>query len=304
MQDSPAPIFKRGPSPAVRLAFFSLLSLVMLVADARFRYGENVRAIVSVALYPLQQAAAMPGMLLSRAGEFFVTQASLVSENNKLRREALDSAARMLRLQALETENAQLHRLLDAPLVPDRKSRVATVLYEPRDPFTRRIIIDQGLTTDVSAGQAVIDHLGVVGQITRVFPLVSEVSLITDKSQSVPVQDVRSGLRAVTFGLGHDGALELRFIPVNSDIQIGDVLVTSGIDGTYPPGLPVAVVANIERNAAFAFARITCTPTAGLANYRHVVVLSPPDVLPPDPTKTKVETPVETRTTRKRTPAP
>jgi rod shape-determining protein MreC len=129
----------------------------------------------------------------------------------------------------------------------------------------------------------VVDEAGVVGQVTRVFAWVSEVTLVTDKEQAVPIQSVRSGLRGVTFGIGYDGTLELRFMPVNADIQNGDLLVTSGIDGTYPPGLPVAVVSNIERNAAYAFARITCTPTAGVTSFSQVLIVSTADQVPEKP---------------------
>ncbi|MEO8040089.1 MAG: rod shape-determining protein MreC [Betaproteobacteria bacterium] len=287
MQATPQPIFKRGPSLAVRFAFFAFLSLALLASDARFRYLEGIRTVASVVLYPLQQAASLPGELLTRTGEFFVTQSALYRENERLKREALLHAPQLQRLAALEAENAQLLRLMDAKPSPERKTTIAEILYESRDPFTRKVVIDRGTNHDVHAGEAVIDNVGVLGQITRVFPFVSEVSLITDKNQSVPVQNSRSGLRSVTFGLGHDGALELRFIPVNADIQIGDVLVTSGIDGTYPAGLPVATVANIERNAAFAFARITCTPSAGVSSFNRVIVLSAPPQMVPNPLKTE-----------------
>lgn len=285
MPDTPTPIFKRGPSLHVRLAIFALLSLILLVSDARFRYLEGIRTTFSVALYPLQRAAGLPGVLLTRAGEFFVTQSALYRENESLKHEALLGASHTLRLEALEAENAQLRRMIDSRLAPDRTPQLSTILYESRDAFTRKVIIDRGSAHDLRPGLAVIDHLGVLGQVTRVLPFVSEVSLVTDKSQSVPVQDVRSGLRAVTFGLGHDGGLELRFIPVNADIQNGDTLVTSGIDGTFPPGLPVAIVSNIERNAAFPFARITCKPVAGVSSFTQVSVLSAAPDLPENPLK-------------------
>ena len=121
-----------------------------------------------------------------------------------------------------------------------------------------------------------------LGQVTRVFPFVSEVSMLTDKSQSIPIQNVRSGVRAVTFGLGHDGAVELRFVPASADFQVGDMLVTSGIDGTFPAGLPVAKVARVEPSSA-SFARIHCTPLAGVANFTRVVVLGPGAAHPENP---------------------
>lgn len=282
MQATAPPIFKRGPSLVVRLAFFALLSLILLVADARFRYLENIRVGVSVVLYPLQEAATVPGALFGRAGQFFVTQAALYRENEQLKRDRLMIGSELQRLKALELENEQLRHLSNAPAIPGRERTVAEILYESRDPFTRKIVIDRGEVHGVKRGQVVVDHLGVLGQVTRSFPFVSEVSLLTDKSQSVPVQNVRSGVRSVTFGLGHDGAVELRFMPVNADIQNGDILVTSGIDGVFPPGLPVAVVSNIERNAA-SFARITCAPAAGVASFTRVAVLSDPAPRPENP---------------------
>jgi rod shape-determining protein MreC len=164
-----------------------------------------------------------------------------------------------------------------------RQFIAAEILYGARDPFTRRVVVDKGFQHGVKAGSAVVDHAGIVGQVTRVFPWLSEVTLVTDKEQAVPIQVLRSGLRGVTFGIGYDGTLELRFMPVNADIQNGDLLVTSGIDGTYPSGLPVGVVSNIERNAAYAFARITCTPAAGVNSYGQLLIVSSDETLPENP---------------------
>jgi rod shape-determining protein MreC len=283
MEYSPPPFFKRGPSLVTRFAFFSILSIVLLVADARFGYLHVVRQAVSVVLYPLQRLSALPGALLDRSAEFFVTQSSLREQNTQLQRQALLNAADLQRLEALDRENEHLRQLLAMRDRVGRTTVAADILYAPRDPFTRRIIIDRGGQHAVPAGAAVVDRTGVVGQVTRVFPWVSEVTLITDKEQAVPIQVLRSGLRGVTFGIGYDGTLELRFMPVNADIQNGDVLVTSGIDGTYPPGLPVATVSNIERNAAYAFARITCTPAAGVSSYGQVLVVGNQSAPPENP---------------------
>lgn len=282
MPDSAPPIFKRGPSLIIRLVFFTILSLVLLVADARFRYLEDIRSGVSVVLFPMQEAAAVPAAVLERAGEFFVTQAALYRENEQLKRERLLNVSEVQRIKALEADNEQLRRLVNAPPIPTRERTVAEIIYESRDPFTRKVVIDRGTMHGIKTGQAVVDHLGVIGQVTRAFPFVSEVSLVTDKSQSVPVQSVRSGVRSITFGLGHDGAVELRFMPVNADVQNGDLFVTSGIDGVFPAGLPVAVVTNIERNAQ-SFARITCAPAAAVSSYTRVAVLSDPPPMPANP---------------------
>jgi len=283
MEYSPPPFFKRGPSLLTRFTFFSILSVVLLVADARFNYLQVLRQSIAAVVYPLQRLSSVPGSLVVRIGEFFVTQSQLQRENEQLRRQELLNTGAMQVGKALESENQHLRQLLGLRERLPREFIAGEILYSHRDPFTRRVVVDKGFQHGVKAGQAVVDETGVVGQITRVFAWVSEVTLVTDKEQAVPIQSVRSGLRGVTFGIGYDGTLELRFMPVNADIQNGDLLVTSGIDGTYPPGLPVAVVSNIERNAAYAFARITCTPTAGVTSFSQVLVVSTADQVPERP---------------------
>lgn len=283
METSPPPFFKRGPSAQFRLAVFGLLAISLIVLDARFGYLEPLRQAVSIVVHPLQRLASMPGALLGRVSEFFVTQASIQNENERLLRENLHSAAALQTMERLRLENAELRGLLAARPRLEQTSVMAQVLYAARDPFAKKLILDRGSTDAIQAGQAVVDEVGVIGQVTRVYPLVSEVTLLTDKNQAVPVQNLRSGLRAVAYGNGREGTLDLRFMPVNADVEPGDTLVTSGIDGVYPPGLPVARVTNIERNAAAPFARITCRPLAGVERRAHVLILTGARDLPPRP---------------------
>jgi len=282
MEHSPPPFFKTGPSPLARLLIFSALSFAFLVADARFGYLVTLRQFAEVIVYPLQRIAAAPAGIASRIGEFFVTHSRLREDNARLARENFDSAAALAQLKSLQAENAQLRELLDARGRLAVRTIAAEVLYTARDPFSRKVIVDKGLLDDVAAGQAVIDDRGVVGQVTRVYPWLAEVTLVTEKGHFVPVQNLRNGLRAVLSGAG-DGTLELRFIPLSADFREGDRLVTSGIDGTYPPGLPVAQVANIERNITQLFARITCAPIAGVASHTHLLIVSSQRDLPPPP---------------------
>jgi len=277
------PLFKRGTSPLTRLVFFTLLSLLLFITDARLKYLETFRLSLSVVIYPLQKLATAPGLLLDRVSDFFATQSYLTNENASLKQQNLLNAAQLQRYQALEEENNRLRRLLNARDGFRGNATLAEILYSGRDLFSRRIVIDKGRQDDIKPGQAVVDDIGVIGQVTRAYPFVSEVTLITDKEQTVPVEVVRNGLRAVVFGAGESDELELRYMPVNVEIQTGDELVTSGIDGTYPYGLPVAVVSRIERNAAYAFARILCTPNAGVDRYRYVLVLSSQPQIPENP---------------------
>ncbi|HEX6828352.1 MAG TPA: rod shape-determining protein MreC [Burkholderiales bacterium] len=287
MEHTPPPFFKRGPSPLARLSFFSLLALVLMAGDARLQYLELLRQAVAVVIYPLQRLAVAPAEGFGRMGDFFVTQSSLIEENARLRKEHLADSAQLQRYQSLTAENEHLRKLLDARGRLQGGAVMAEILYAERNPFQRRVVIDKGAQGGVRDGQAVVDDTGVVGQVTRSYPWASEVTLITDKDHAVPVQSVRSGLRAIVFGSGEDGALEVRYMPESADIQNGDLLVTSGIDGTYPAGLPVATVRLIERNSGYPFVRVLCTPTAGVDRHGQVLVLAMPERHPERPAATE-----------------
>lgn len=266
--------FNRGPSPAVRLVFFSVLSLLLLFVDARYRYLESTRSALSVLVSPVQKLATMPGALWHQAGEFFVTQHSLLEENGMLHRQHEGDAARLSQLQALQLENRQLRTLLDLPQRSEFSAIAAEIVYAERDVFKRKVLVDKGADAKVQPGQVVMDDQGIVGQVTRVYPWMSEVTLITEKDHAVPVQVQRNGLRTIVFGAGDTSTLSLRYMPISSDIQNGDLLVTSGIDGLYPQGIPVAKVVKIERDAAYPFARVSCLPVGGVDRYRHLLILS------------------------------
>jgi len=283
MEHTPPPFFKRGPAPLVRLFFFASLSLALLVLDARFRYAEGLRSVLALAAYPLQRAATAPVDFLRTVGDYFSTQAQLFEDNATLRAKNLALSQAAQRYETAEAEAAQLRRLIGAAEKLEVKSIPAEILYAGRDPYSHKIFINLGERQGVKPGSPVADEAGVVGQVTRVHPLVSEVTLITDQDHVVPVQVVRNGLRAIAFGGGPSGMLELRFTAGNAEIQNGDRLVTSGIDGIYPAGLPVATVVRIERDAEHSFARVICRPTAGVDRGRFVLVLSDETARPPRP---------------------
>jgi rod shape-determining protein MreC len=275
--------FNRGPTPAVRLVFFALLSLLLLFVDARYQYLETVRKMVSVFVYPLQRIVTAPSVLWHQADEFFVLQRNLIRDNAGLRQQHTIDSSQLQQTQVLQAENQHLRQLLAVQQRADYPMQLAEIVYTERDIFKRKLFLDKGGQANVQAGQVVMDDGGVVGQITRVYPWLSEVTLITDKDHAVPVQVLRSGLRAVVFGSGDTRELALRYMPISSDIQQGDTLVTSGIDGTYPPGLPVARVIRIERDPAYPFARILCTPIAGVDKQRQLLILSGLPKLPERP---------------------
>jgi rod shape-determining protein MreC len=291
MEHTPPPFFKTGASPLVRLLVFSAFSLVLLVADARYKYLETLRQVAAVVIYPLQIVAAAPASLVRRAGEFFVTHSALREENAQLRQDNLVIATKAQQAKALESENVHLRTLLEVRQRLQDRSTLAEVLYVARDPFSRRIVIDKGAQHALRNGHPVIDGAGVVGQVTRVYPMLAEVTLITDKGHLVPVLNVRSGLRSVLAGTGVQGALELQFAPLNADVQKGDQLVTSGIDGVYPAGLPVAEVIAIEHNPAQMFAKVTCRPLGNVGSHTRVFVVHASAELPPRPVEEAEKSP-------------
>ncbi len=289
MEHNPPPFFKRGPAPLVRLFFFASLSLALLVVDARFRYVDGLRSWLALAAYPIQRAATAPIDLLLSVSSFFSTQTQLVEDNAALRSKALTLSQDAQRYQAAAAEAAQLRRLIGAAERLEMRPIPAEVLYAGRDPYSHKVFVDRGARHGVRPGSPVTDEAGVIGQVTRVHPLLSEATLLTNPDQAIPVEVVRNGLRAVAFGGGASGTLELRFMAANADIQNGDRLVTSGIDGTYPAGLPVATVIRIERDAEHSFARVVCRPAAGIDRGRYLMVIDYPSALPdrPDEVQTK-----------------
>ena len=287
MDHAPPPFFKRGPAPLVRLLFFACLSLALLVLDARFRYAENLRSVLALVAYPLQRAATAPFDLAERVTGYFSTHSRVLEENERLRAKALEYSQDAQRYQAAQTEAGQLRRLIGASEHIKVTSTPAEILYAGRDPYSNKVFLDRGAHHGVRAGSPVADEMGIVGQVTRVHPMVSEVTLLTDPDQAIPVQVVRNGLRGLAFGGGPSGMLELRFMAANAEIQNGDRLVTSGIDGVYPPGLPVASVVRIERDAEHSFARVVCKPAAGVDRGRFVLVLASDAARPPRPEETQ-----------------
>jgi len=284
---SPPPFFKRGPAPLAKLVFFVIVSLALLVSDLNLRYLEAFRQGLSVLAYPLQMAAATPADFVRNASNYFSSLVRLQIENKDLKSKQLQGAERLLRLDQLEQENRHLRALLEARERQPVKSVVAEIMYTAKDPFSRKVILDKGDQAGIAAGQAVVDESGVIGQITRVFPMQSELTLLTDKDQAIPVMIVRSGLRAVLFGSGN-GLMELRYLAANADVQPGDKVVTSGLDGVFLAGLPVATVAKVERDQAQTFARIPCLPAAGVEQFSHVLVLGHRENLPPRPPEAEV----------------
>jgi rod shape-determining protein MreC len=279
----PPPFFHRGPSPLTRLAVFALLSLALLFADTRYRYLENIRRGAAIVLYPMQRIVQMPGEALAYVGTYFSSQRTLADDNAALQAQLLSQAPLVQGYPAVEKENARLRGLMKLETRIPVDATAAEVLYSSRDPFTQKIFVDKGEAAGVQAGRAVIDSVGVVGQVTRVYPYMSEVTLVTDKDHAVPVKVERSGVRTVMYGAGAARPPELRYLSPSIAIEPGDLLVTSGIDGTYPAGLAVAQVVSVERETGLSFAHVTCKALAGIDNSAQVLILGSTASVPPRP---------------------
>jgi len=269
----PPPFFHRGPSPLARLAFFALVSLALLFTDTRYRYLESVRHVVGAVIYPLQRLLQMPAEGVEFVAAYLASNRALSVENRELKDRLLVEAPTVQGYKSLEDENAKLRALLTVEGRFSGAALPAEVLYSGRDPFTQKLFVDKGEAAGVAPGQAVIDQAGVIGQVTRVYPSIAEVTLVTDKDHAVPVKVERSGVRSVMYGAGSGRLPELRFLSPNAEIQAGDRLVTSGIDGTYPPGLAVAEVVSVERETGQIFARVVCRPLAGVDKSPQVLIL-------------------------------
>jgi len=273
MEYSPPPLFKQGAPARVKVTVFALVSIALLVVDARFHALAAVRQVAATVLYPLQMAALVPRDAVAGMGSYFSSISALQKEVRDLKSQQVAQAQAMQQAQLQAAENGHLRRLMDAREHLPVRSMMSEILYDARDPSTRRVVLDRGARNGVKLGLPVIDNAGVVGQVTRVFPFTSEVTLLTDKEQAIPVQVLRSGLRSVAYGRGHSGLLDLRFVAPNADIQVGDVLVTSGLDGMYPAGLAVAKVIQVENVAAGAFGHVICQPLAGIDRHRQLLIV-------------------------------
>lgn len=273
MEYSPPPLFKQGAPARVKVTVFALISIALLMIDSRLHTLATVRQATGTVLYPFQMAAMLPRDALASMGGYFSSLSALQKEVNELKARQVANAQALQQAQLHVAENNRLRKLMGAREVVATPTLMTEILYDARDPSTRKVIIDRGTRQGVAAGLPVIDDAGVVGQVTRVFPFTSEVTLLTDKEQAIPVQVLRNGLRSVAYGRGQSGQLDLRFMTPNADIVVGDVLVTSGMDGIYPAGLAVARVVQVESSAAGAFGRIVCQPLAGISRHRQLLVL-------------------------------
>ncbi|PCI55781.1 MAG: rod shape-determining protein MreC [Methylophilaceae bacterium] len=279
-QQTPS-FFVRGASPFSRMVFFCALSIILMAMDARLNYLSQLRQAFIGGLHPVERIANLPSEFIRDSAKYFSAHNQLVQENYMLKQQAFQHKVKLQRLNTLKAENEHLRSLLggDIPIHP--RAILGDISHTGRDPFRNVVIVNRGSQHNILAGQAVVDSKGVIGQVTRVYPFSSEVTMITDKNLSIPVQVERNQLRAIAFGQSGN-TLDIPYLPTNVDIKIGDKLVTSGIDGIYPSGLAVATVTKIEQDPESPFAKIISTPTAQVSHHLQLLILELPDTIEAD----------------------
>jgi len=284
---SPPPFFRVGFAPLTKLFFFSALSLLLVFGDKQLQFTKPLRAGLSTLILPVQWLVLQPGEALSAMGSYFQNLDQAQKNLKAAELKVLQQSVRSQQVEQLQIENQNLRQLMGLQANMAVASQTAEVLFDVPDPYNQRIVLDRGQLKNVALGSPVIDAGGVVGQVTRVYPLTCEVTLLTDRDQSIPVLNSRTGARNITSGdvLAGLPMIELKFVPASADVKEGDLLTTSGIDGVYPAGLQVARISHIERRVDISFARIHASPLAELKG-RHVLILQPSAVSAPSKGKT------------------
>lgn len=281
---TPPPFFRQGPSAVTRLLFFASLALFLMAADTRLNMTAPLRSAAALVLNPVEEVLHMPVAAWRLASEYVEGLAAARKAESEARESLAEQAQRTAQTLVLEQENARLRALLELRPRIGVHWLAAEVLYDSPDAFSRKVVIDRGQAHGVGRGSPVVNEAGVLGQVTRVYRQTSEVTLLTDREAAIPVLNQRTQHRSVAFGEPSTGSMELRFTAANADVQAGDLLTTSGLDGVFPFGLSVARVAHVDRRADQQFAKIVLTPVAGRDSVRHVLVLEPVGMqLPPRP---------------------
>jgi rod shape-determining protein MreC len=288
---TPPPFFRQGPSALTKLSFFSALALLLMVADTRFQITQPVRAVIATVLHPIERTLLVPVAAWEGGSDYLVGLQKALTQADAARRDMARQSERSLRLEQVEADNRRLRALLDLRPALTVRSLAAEVLYDAPDAFSRKVIIDRGATHGVAIASPVVNEAGVLGQVTRVYPLSSEVTLLNDKDAAIPVLNTRNQLRSAAFGVRN--GMELRFMAGNADVQVGDLLSTSGVDGIYPPGLPVAKVTLVDRKIDTSFARIVLEPVAQSDAVRYVLVLEPVGMQMPAKPEAEPDVPVK-----------
>ncbi len=269
------PIFGRGPSLQLRLFFALSLSAVLMFADSRLDAFSSVRYMLNSVVAPIQYVADLPRTMFDGLYERLNSRQQLIENNASLKREVLLLKSDLGLLRQYQEENERLRELLGSPFIRDEKKMVTEVMAVDSSPYRHQIVIDKGRTDGVYVGQPVINESGIVGQVIRVAAHNARVLLLIDSNNAIPVQVVRNDIRVIASGSGELDTIFLEHIPLSTDIQKGDLLVTSGLGGLYPEGYPVGYVSIVENDNSLQFAKIEAQPLVKFERLRYLLLIWP-----------------------------
>ena len=269
------PIFGRGPSLQQRLFFAVMLSASLMLADSRLGAFANVRYLLNSLVAPIQYAADLPRTMFNDFYSLFSTRDQLLSSNQNLKREVMTLKSDLILLDQYREENQRLRKLLGSEFVRDEKKVVTEVMAVDTSPYRHQVVIDKGRTDGVYEGQPVINEKGIVGQVTFVAAHNSRVLLLIDPNNAIPVQNIRNDIRVIASGNGQSDEIQLEHIPTSTDIDVGDMLVTSGLGGVYPEGYPVAYITDVDKDTRREFASIKAKPVVDFDRLRYLLLIWP-----------------------------
>jgi rod shape-determining protein MreC len=271
LQHSAPPLFRQGIPALLKLIVCLSISIALMLIDFRFKALDPIRKNMNWVLRPLEYLMMTPRYVYEVSSEYFTTRATLEQENQIMKARQAELSLLANQSEFLLVENQNLRELMALQKQVAFKTLPVEILFNPPNPISQRIVINRGSNDGLKLGNPIANDSGILGQVVRLYDRSAEVSLLEDRDFAVPVQVARNGLRAAVFGAGRGNPLELRYLPVASDLEVGDVLLTSGIDGVYPPGFAVAIISKIERNADKNSSNVFCVPVAAVNRYRQAL---------------------------------
>jgi len=273
-------VFARGPSLSVRLAFVLVLSLGAMIIDTKVENFATARTYLNSMVSPLQYIANLPGAMLSWSADRFTSRQQLLEDNEELTNQVTLMSEQLQRFRILEQENKNLRKLLDAPVRDSMHKMITELMAVDTNPYSHQIVINKGAIDGVFVSQSVLDDSGIVGQISEVGTTNSRVLLISDVTHAIPIRIERNNVRFIAVGDGSLDSMQLQHVPHSADIEIGDVIVSSGLGEVFPEGYPVGTISNIVRNESRPFAEVTATPLAKLDRIKYLLLLWPQETAP------------------------
>jgi rod shape-determining protein MreC len=273
LQHSAPPLFRQGVPALVKLIVCLSISIALMLIDFRYKTLDPIRDNINWLLRPLEYITILPRSAYQASSEYLTTRGTLDKENQEMKVRQAELSLLANQSEFLMIENQNLRQLMDLQKQVPFKTLPVEILFNPTNPISQRIVINRGSADGLKIGNPIANDSGILGQVVRLYERSSEVSLLEDRDFAVPVQVARNGLRAAVFGAGRGNPLELRYLPVASDLEVGDVLITSGIDGVYPPGFAVAVISRIERNVDKNSSNVFCLPIAPVNRHRQALAL-------------------------------